>query len=143
MTKIFFDTNLWIRYILMDNKEQFTLVKSILDLNEKGTIKLYTSSIIFLEINYVLKKVYRFKFEEILEVMQSIKNTREITIIEDSDIDRALSYYKLYKTKFSDCLIASQLPKDIKLITFDTEFKKLKEVNSQTPAEFLKSLRLN
>lgn len=137
MTKILLDTNLWIRYILMDNKEQFGLVKTILDLNEKGNIKLFCSSIIFLEISYVLKKVYRFKFSEILEVMQSIRNTREITILEDTDFDRAFNYYKLYQIKFTDCLIASQLSKDIILTTFDLEFRKIKEINCQTPKELL------
>ncbi len=143
MNKIFLDTNLWIRYILMDNKEQFSLVKSILDLNEKGAIKLYTSSIIFLEISYVLKKVYRFKFEEILEVMHSIRTTRGITVIKNTETDLALSYLKAYKIKFSDCLIASQLKKDIILLSFDEDFCKIKEVNPQTPAEFLKSFKLN
>lgn len=143
MNKIFLDTNLWIRYILLDNKEQFGLVKTILDLNEKGTVRLYSSSIIFLEINFVLEKVYRFKFEEILEVMHSMHITRGITIIEDAEIDLAIKYYKTYKIKFSDCLIASQLKKGLTLLTFDKEFKKIKEISSQTPAEFLKSLKLN
>lgn len=139
MNKIFLDTNLWIRYILLDNKEQFGLVKTILDLNEKGAVRLYSSSIIFLEINFVLKKVYRFKFEEILEVMRSMRVTRGITIIEDAEIDLAISYYKTYKIKFSDCLIASQLKKGLTLLTFDKEFKKIKEISSQTPSEFLRS----
>lgn len=127
----------------MDNKEQFGLVKTILDLNEKGAVKLYSSSMIFLEISYVLKKVYRFKFEEILEVMHSIRTTRGITVIEDMETDLTLSYFKAYKIKFSDCLIASQLKKDIVLVSFDEDFCKIKEINSQTPKEFLKSLKLN
>lgn len=143
MNKIFLDTNLWIRYILMDNKEQFNLVKTILDLNEKGAVKLYSSSIIFLEISYVLKKVYRFKFEEILEVMHSIRTTRGITIIEDTKTDLALSYFKAYKIKFSDCLIASQLRRDITLVTFDEEVKKIKGITVFSPQEFLSQIATN
>lgn len=143
MNKIFLDTNLWIRYILLDNKEQFGLVKTILDLNENGAVRLYSSSIIFLEINFVLKKVYRFKFEEILEVMYSMRITRGITIIEDTEIDLAIRYYKTYKIKFSDCLIASQLKKNIILLSFDEELRRIKEINSQTPAEFLQTMKLN
>lgn len=137
MTKVLLDTNIWIRYILRDNEEQFKRVKSLIEDGEEGKIKIYCSSIIFLEVSYVLKNVYNFKFEEILQVMTSIRLIRGLTVLQDTDIDKALNYFKIFKIKFSDCLIASQLQKNIRFITFDLEFKKVKEIASQTPQEFL------
>lgn len=138
--KLLFDTNIWIRYILKDNLLQFEQAKFLIDANETGLVKLYSSSIIFLELSYVLKTIYHFKFEEILDVMEGIRRTRNIIILQDTDINQAINYYKTYKIKFSDCLIASQLEKDIVLTTFDLEFKKIKEIKCQTPKELLATL---
>lgn len=134
--KVLFDTNIWIRYVIKDNQKQFEEAKSLVEANEAGFIKLYSSSIIFLEISYVLKNLYHFQFKELWEVMEGIRQTRDITMLQNTDLEKALSLYKTYRIKFSDCLIASQLPKDMILTTFDLEFKKIKEITSQTPKEF-------
>lgn len=143
MNKVFFDTNLWIRYILIDNEAQFKIVRKLLELNEYGSIKIYSSSIIFLELAYVLQKVYKFQYQEILEVLNGIRSTKQLTIMNDTDLDLAIKYFKKYKLKFSDCLIASQISKGLTMLTFDSDFKKIKEINSLTPSEFLKSFKLN
>lgn len=141
--KVLFDTNIWIRYIIRDNEKHFDEVTCLIRTNEEGLIQIYSSSIIFLEISYVLKNIYHFKFEEILEVLHTIMQTKGITIIQDTDIELALSYFEKYKVKFTDCLIASQLQlkEEIILITFDRELKKVKEVVTQTPREILLSIR--
>lgn len=138
--KLLFDTNIWIRYVIKDNKHQFEAAKALVEANEAGLIKLYSSSLVFLEISYVLKSLYHFKFEEIWEVVESIRKARDITIIQKTDLDQALLFYKKYKIKFTDCLIASQMKKDLILVTFDLEFKKIKEITSQTPKELLATL---
>lgn len=139
--KLFFDTNVWIRYIVKDNQKQYDDVKSLITANESGLLKLYTSSIIFLEINYVLKNLYKFKFEEILEVMDNVRKAREITLLRNTDLDKTIDFYRHYRIKFTDCLIAGQLRKDITLVTFDLEFRKLKEIDTKTPEEILSALK--
>ena len=143
MNKAFFDTNLWIRYILRDNEAQFKIVRMLLEQNEVGSLKIYSSAVIFLELAYVLKKVYKFLFQEILEVLNGIRATKQLIILTDSDLDLALKYFKTYQLKFSDCLIAAQIPKGLTLVSFDKDFKKIKEINFQTPAELLSSIKTN
>ena len=135
--KVLLDTNVWIRYIIKDDDRHFAAARNLVKANEEGYIQIYTSSIIFLEIGYVLKNLYHFKINEILEVFYSIKQTRGIVVIENTDIDSALKYFKKYKVKFSDCLIASQLMDDLILATFDKEFEKLKSISSKSPQEIL------
>lgn len=143
MTNIFLDSNIWLRLFLRDQEEQYqSCYKLLTEINE-GYLQPYTSTVVFLEVNYVLRSFYKLTHERTLLYLFKIKETRNITVYEETDLEKALSYYKNFKLKFTDCLIASQLKKDITLLTFDTEFKKLKGVNSQTPAEFLKSLKLN
>lgn len=139
--KFLLDTNIWIRYIVKDNDQQFAQAKELFAAIDAGVVKVYGSSIVFLEVNYVLKNLYRFKFEEILEVMSSMRSLRDVTIFEDVNIEIALQLFKVYRVKFSDCFIASQLRKDIILVTFDRELKKIKEITTKTPGEILASLK--
>lgn len=137
MNKLFFDTNLWVRWLLHDNPYQFERVKSLLTQNESGAIQTYTSSIVLLEISYVLKSVYEFKFEEVLESLEGIRSIKNITILESTNIQLALEFFKSYKIKFSDCLIASQITAGMTLCTFDAELAKIKEITAKTPADLL------
>lgn len=139
--KILLDTNIWIRYVIRDNEKQYDTVINLIRANEEGLIQIYSSSIVFLEISYVLKNIYHFKFEEILEVLHSITQTKGITIIQGTDVELALIYFEKYRVKFTDCLIAGQLKEKIILTTFDKEFKKVKEVMSRTPQEVLLLIR--
>lgn len=139
--KVLLDTNVWIRYIIKDDEKQFAAAKNLVKAGEEGLLQVYSSSIIFLEISYVLKNLYHFRFDEILEVLHSIRQTRDIVIMEDTDLDSALKYYEEYKVKFTDCLIASQLAEGLTLVTFDREFTKIKEISSKTPQEIYLSIQ--
>lgn len=143
MTKTFFDTNLWLRFILMDNNKQFKEVKSLLEVNEGGLIRIYSSPVIFLELAYVLKSVYKFMFDEVQDVLNSTRHTKQMTVLPEDDLDLALKYFNKYKIKFSDCLVASQIKNEISLVTFDTDFNKIKEIKTQSPAQLLASIKYN
>lgn len=140
MKKVFFDTNLWLRFFLKDNEKQYKIVKKILSLSEEGKFYSYTSSLVFLEINYVLKSFYKLSDYKILKYLTAIKKMRNITILEKTNLDKALIYFKKYKIKLSDCLLASQLKKEIVLLSFDKELTKIKEIVTKFPENFLKTI---
>lgn len=52
------------------------------------------------------------------------------------DDGHQFEYYKKYKIKFTDCLIASQLPQDSTLVTFDADFNKISEIIVKKPRDF-------
>lgn len=134
--KIFLDTNFLLRYYLKDDQRQFENCKELILQIEEGKFKVYTSSIVFLEVSYVLKSVYKLLFSDITEVLDSILTIRGITIIDKTNVKIALEFYKKYKVKFTDCLIASQLPKNTILVSFDEELSKIKEIEVKSPLEF-------
>lgn len=140
MTKLFLDTNIWVRYLIKDEPKQFAAIKELLASVEKGKYQPYTSSIVLLELSYVLKSVYRFAFDEVLDALESVITTRGITIIETTDSALALACFKTYKIKFTDCLLSSQIRPDIVLVTFDEELRKIKELTVKTPEEVLSQL---
>lgn len=134
--KVFLDTNFLLRYYLKDNPEQFETCKNLILQIEEGKFKVYTSALVFLEISYVLKSVYKFPLSDIIDVLDSIFTIRGITIIDKTNTKIALQFYKKYKIKFTDCLIASQLPKDIILVSFDEELSKIKDIVVKKPKDF-------
>ena len=135
MTKIFLDSNIWLRYFLKDNN-QFESVEKLLNSIEEGKYLPYTSSIVLMEIAFVLSRLYKKLNKEIITCLEAILETRNITILEETDSKIAFSYYKELGIKFSDCLIASQIPKDIIFITYDSDFPKIKSLNVKNPSEF-------
>lgn len=135
--KILLDTNFWIRLFLEDNQEQLAVCKDLISNIEAGRFQTYTSSIVLLEISYVLKSVYSLPFSKIIEILDSIFTIRGITIIDKTDIKKALKFYKKYKIKFTDCLIASQIKQDMVLVSFDKELAKIKDIIVKKPQEVL------
>ncbi len=140
MKKLFLDTNIFLRFFLRDNENQYQNVFRLLAKIEEGTFKPYTSSMVFLELNYVVRNIYKLPIDEILDYIDAIKKMRGMTVIEKTNSDNAISLYKKYKIKLGDCLIATQLPKEAVLLSYDADFKKVKEIKSQTPDEILQDL---
>lgn len=140
MKKLFLDTNIFLRFFLRDNENQYQNVCRLFTEIERGAFRPYTSSIVFLELNYVVRSIYKLPIDEVLGCMDAVKNMRGMTIIEKTDSDNAINLYKKYRIKLGDCFIASQLPKEAILLSYDADFRKIKEIQSQTPDEILQEL---
>lgn len=140
MKKLFLDTNIFLRFLLKDNESQYQDVCKLFAKIEEGNFKPYTSSIVFLELNYVVRNIYKLAIDEVLDYIKVVKEMRGMIVIEKTDTDNAISLYKKYKIKLGDCFIASQLPKEAVLVSYDRDFKKIKELQSQMPDEIFQEL---
>ncbi len=137
MKRVFIDTNVWLRAILVDNPSQSQSAIKLFQAAESGYIKIVTSAIVLLEITYVLKSFYEFTKKQVSDVLKNMLDTRGLYIIEKTNTKKALEYFFKYRIKFSDCLIASQVPEDALLCTFDNDFRKIKELTVASPQEVL------
>ncbi|MBI3103568.1 PIN domain-containing protein [Candidatus Daviesbacteria bacterium] len=135
--KIFIDTNLWVRFFIQDVADQYEITKNLLAKVEAGELRAYTSTIVLLELQFVLQKIYKLSFAGVLEVFEIIQKVREMTIIEKTNFNLALEFYRKYKVKFPDCLISSQIPQNTILVSFDEELSKIKEITVKKPQEIL------
>lgn len=136
MTKIFLDTNVWLRFFLHDN-DQFASVEKLITAIEEGKFLPYTSSIVFLELVFVLGKTYGLPKEKVANYLEAIRETRNLTLIEKTNTKKALGLFAKHSVKFSDCLIASQISTNMVLVTFDQEFLKMKSIKSKAPEEII------
>lgn len=135
--KLFLDTNVLLRFFLKDVPDQFEYCRELIAAIEEGRFLPYTSAIVFLEISYVLKSVYKLPFEEVLKILDAILTIRNLTVMDKTDVKKALKLYKKYKIKFTDCLIAFQIPKQTTLVSFDLDFSKVDEINVKKPQELI------
>src|SRR3990167_4309159 len=106
MKKLFLDTNIWLRFILEDNEQAKDCRQLIIQI-EAGKWRVYTSTIVLLEINYVLGSVYKIKQSQVIDDLEAILKTRNLTLIEKTNFVFALKLYRQTKVKLSDCLIAA------------------------------------
>lgn len=137
MDKIFIDTSLFIRFFTQDIQEKYVECKSLFEKIEEGKFRPYTSSVVLLEIFFVLTRQYKFNSEVVRNALGEVLQMRNLTLLEKTNMKKALKFYDQYKIKFADCLIAAQLPVKTKLVTYDTEFKKIKGLDWATPAEII------
>jgi len=140
MRKLFLDTNVFLRFFLKDNEKQYQDVCKIFSKIEEGEFKPYTSAIVFLEFNYVARKIYKLSISETIGFIEAIRKMRGMTIIKKTDINKAINFYRRYKIKLGDCFIAAQVAKGTMLITYGQDFGKVKEIISKTPEAILNNV---
>lgn len=135
--KVFVDTNIWVRYFVRDNKEQFEYCSQLIKSIESGKVRSYVSPIVLLELFYVLQSVYDVPRIEVSEDIQAILDMRMITILDRTDSRKAFDVHTNTHVKYSDCLIATQLSKDMILCTYDIDFKKFDGIRVANPKQVL------
>lgn len=125
---LFLDTNIWLRYFIGDNEDQLNLVEEILQLNEQGVASLATSSFVLSEFVYVESSFYKISKSDLIEDLESIVGIKNLFFIEKTNFLAGLELYKkspLKTVKWSDCMIATQIPTNYKLCSFDGRLEKL------------------
>lgn len=137
--KIFIDTSVFIRFLTQDDRKKYEECKKIFEMIQDGKFRPYISQVVILEIVFVLTRIYSFSKERVLEAIDELFRLRNITIIEKTDTKKALRLYSLYRIKYQDCLIATQLPTDTILLTYDGEFDKISKLKCISPDEYFSS----
>ncbi len=137
MAKVFIETSVFIRFFTQDDKQKSEDTLRLFKLIENGKLRPYTSNIVILEIQFVLIKVYKFNKNKVLKAIENLLNLRNLTLIEKTNTKIALGIYKKLNIKYADCLIATQVQKDVKIVTYDEEFSKIIGISTTQPTDFL------
>lgn len=135
MKKIFLDTNVWLRFLLQDEKQQAEDCVKLIELVETGNFRPYTSAIVLLELQYVLTVVYKIAREAVVEDIEIILGMRGLVLVEKTNFGEAFRIYRQLKIKLADCLVATALPEKMTLCSYDQDFRKISGIVVKTPAE--------
>lgn len=128
MKGYFVDTNIFLRFLLADHKRQYRLARKLFQEAEGGTISLWTTDIVILEIVWTLKSFYRLKPREIQYRVSSLMALENLKIKNKNLLLQALDHFAVKGVDFADAynfLLAKKEGK--KVLSFDRDFDKLGE----------------
>jgi predicted nucleic acid-binding protein len=138
---LFIDTNIFIRVIDATNTRQHQEAVKFLDQSNKKGWNLYTSDLILSEVAWLLKSYHQLDKGEILEVLENIVGIPNLKMLNSIDTQVAMRLYKEHNIKFVDCQLASicltSKKKEIIVVTYDQEFKKIPHLISKEPKQLL------
>jgi len=133
--KIFIDTNIFLRFFISGNTPQHTETTFLIKEIENGKHRVYTSNVVLIELIYTLSKFYKQNKPSIIKKIDNILAMRNLTVIEKTNSRQAMDLYKKLNIKYTDCLLFTQVPKDVKLVTYDKDFTKLPQLKIAKPKE--------
>jgi len=114
------DTNVLVRYLVADDKNQHQLAKALIE-SAHDEAPLFISLSVLVELEWVLRSLYEFDKATLITTFNQLLDTRELIFQNEDIVEITVSIYTENNTDFADCLhIASaHVCEYIPLITFD------------------------
>jgi len=115
------DTNIVIRYVVDDNPAQTSRSRQIIDEQH-----VFVSVTVALEVEWVLRSIYRFNREEIIKTFLTFAGMPTVTIEDEDIVAEALDLFA-QGMDFADALHLLKAQHCEKFVTFDRKFIKAAE----------------
>ena len=102
------DTNVLVRFLLRDDETQFQKVKKLIQREVTAGHGVLVSQLVLLETEWVLRSRYGFSKIQMLEVIASLLDTRDMQLEDEQSVEEAIYQWKEASADFADCLIAAR-----------------------------------
>ena len=102
------DTNVLVRFLLRDDEAQFQKANKLIQREVSGGQGVLVSQLVLLETEWVLRSRYGFSKIQLLEVIASLLDTRDIQLEDEQSVEEAIYQWKEANADFADCLIAAR-----------------------------------
>lgn len=121
------DSNIFMRWLLNDDKEQADAIAAMVRKYEKGGERLWASDTIVAEIVWVLESVYEVSPKEVSRYVESLLDVPTFEFENRERLLRAMELYRAHEVDFIDCyVVASAKDKGIgEVVSYDRDFRKL------------------
>ena len=118
------DTNILIRLFVKDDDAQ---IEQLVRLIEQGDTTFYILSLVIIEAYWVLRKVYGFEKNAILQVLEDFVESDGVELEEDSLIQRVLRKFREVNVDFVDVYLAEKSRSlELPILTWNSkDFRKL------------------
>ncbi len=100
---IFVDTNYFLRFLLKDINNQYLEVKKLFLKASEGKEKLFTSTIVIFEINWVLSSVYKKSKGERAQTLQKVIALKFIDLAERQILSDSMVVFQNTSLDLEDC----------------------------------------
>ena len=98
------DTNVLLRYIVEDDPKQTRVAQRYIEQHAAAGDTLFLAMSVILETEWVLRSVYEFAKDEVIEVFVGLLEAREMTFQDEASLERAVHRYREFNIDFADCL---------------------------------------
>jgi predicted nucleic-acid-binding protein len=98
------DTNVVVRYLTHDEDAQTPAAMRVMDTLSSDAPG-FLSMIVIVELVWVLEVSYRFKKNEIAQVLETLLRSKELVIERAEIVWQALRKFRASRADFADCLI--------------------------------------
>lgn len=118
---IFVDTNYFLRFFLKDIETQYKDAEALFEKSALGKIQLFTSVIVFFEIDWVLSSFYKISKEKVIVILEKILKMDFIFIEFRDLLNMSVEIYKSSNLDLEDSfnLVYSKKNNASSFATFD------------------------
>ncbi len=102
------DTNVLVRFLLRDDEAQFQKANKLIQWEVTAGRGVLVSQLVLLETEWVLRSRYGFSKIQLLEVIASLLDARDIQLEGEQSVEEAIYQWKEASADFADCLIAAR-----------------------------------
>ncbi|OGK55579.1 hypothetical protein A3B56_02005 [Candidatus Roizmanbacteria bacterium RIFCSPLOWO2_01_FULL_45_11] len=128
MNHIYIDTNVIVRFIIKDNKQQNRKTREYIALSQQKKVVLTILTEIILEVEYVLRKTYKIPREDITKSLESVVEMSYFHVMDRDILKQALVIYKSRTVDLIDIILFLKAKKaGADVLSFDKDFGKLKK----------------
>ena len=126
MKEYYIDSNFFLRFILKDNLNQWKVANDYFKEAKLEKVKLVFLTETIIEIEYVLRKVYKLSRKIILKYLLTLLSINNFEIIDKELLKDALLYYVEKNIDFVDIIIFLKArSQNAEVLTFDKDFDKI------------------
>ena len=126
------DTNILIRYLVQDDPKQNREANAFIAQYANTNASLFHPSTVILETAWVLRSVYKFSKESIIDLFTSLLEAREISFQDEASVERAVYLFRDHHVDFADCfhVATAYTFNHLPLVTFDKKAVRAEEIEA-------------
>jgi predicted nucleic-acid-binding protein len=124
------DSNVILRYLLDDHERFSPRAKRMMEDVSAAVVHAEIPDIVIVECIYVLEKFYKVPRVDIADKLSALLNFKGIANPDRHQILKALMCYKETGVDIVDCILAARSAPQRPVLSFDSDFKKLKAFQS-------------
>ncbi len=126
------DTNVLIRYLVQDDPRQSRTAERFIIQFAGSEAALFIPTSVTLETEWVLRSVYRFSKESVIEVFIGLLEAREMEFQDEPSVERAIFLFREHNVDFADCLhVATAFTYDrLPMVSFDKQAHRVEGIEA-------------
>lgn len=127
MKKYLADTNVFLRFLLKDNKRLYRQAKKYFLQAKKGKVSLLLLPQVVFEIDYVFRGVYSLSRKESADILSALVKSPDLEVKERKILIESVEKYRKLNIDLSDIYLSEKAKEQkAEILSFDKNFKKIK-----------------